>query len=134
MDLLIYSGQEDRDERELLQATGCHDVRVVRTPGDLIRHGPPSGGHQAGIVILLVSTLGELERFVEARECLSGTSVILILPDEESALNSLGFRLRASYTGYRGGPFADVQAVIARLQQRRGGAEKGGGQAAEGRL
>lgn len=119
MNLLIYSGQADRDETELLRVTRHHSVQIVRTPKELIsRLSQPPDGHNVAIVILLVSAMAELEEFVEALDCFSDTALILILPEEESVLDSNAFRLRASYMGFRGGEFEDVAAVVARIQTR----------------
>ncbi|MCX5820062.1 MAG: hypothetical protein NT047_09170 [Deltaproteobacteria bacterium] len=119
MNLLICSPQVDRDESELLQVTRHHNVQIVRTPEELIsRLSQPPGDHGVQIVILLVSGMAELEKFIEAREYLSNKALILILPEEESVLVSMGFRLSARYMGFRGGAFEDVAAVIARIQTR----------------
>jgi len=119
MNLIIYSGQVDCDETELLQVTRHHSVQIIRTPRELIsRLSQPPDGHNVAIVILLVSSMAELEKFVEARDCFSDTALILILPEEEAVLNSNAFRLRANYMGFRGGEFEDVAAVIARIQTR----------------
>lgn len=119
MNLLIYSPQVDRDESELRQVTRHHNVQIVRTPDELIsRLSQPPGDHEVSIVILLVSGMAELGKFVEVREYLSNKALILILPEEESVLISMGFRLRARYMGFRGGAFEDVAAVIARIQTR----------------
>lgn len=119
MNLLIYSPQADGDESELLRVTRHHDVEVVRMPEELIsRLSQPQDHHGIPIVILMVSGMAELEKFVEAGDCFSDAALILILPEDESILLPIVFRLRPTYTGFRGGALDDVAAVIARIQKR----------------
>jgi hypothetical protein len=135
MNLLIYSGQVDRDESELLQATRRHNVQLVRTPEKLVsRLSQPPGDKDASIIILLVSGMAELEKLLESRECLSSRPLILILPEEEKSLIPMGCRLRARYMGFRGGAFEDVAAVIARIQTKIAGTKNVNLQAKEERL
>jgi hypothetical protein len=119
MNLLIYSPQADHDESELLHVTRHHNVEIVRTPEELIsRFSQPPCDQVESIVILLISGMAELKKFIEAREYFSNKALILILPEEESDLILMGFRLRVRYMGFRRGTFEDVAAVIARIQAR----------------
>jgi hypothetical protein len=121
MNLLIYSQRMDQDESELLRVTRHHGVQIIRTPEELIlRLSQPPDGHGASVVILAIAGMDELERFLEARDCFCDVALILILPEDESVLLPMVFRLRPTYTGFRGGALDDVAAVISRIQRRIG--------------
>jgi hypothetical protein len=119
MNLLIFSPQVDRDESELVHVTRHHHVEIAGTPEEVIlRLCESPGDRGVSIVILLISGMNELKKFVEAREYFTDKALILVLPEEDSELIRMGFRLRATYMGFRGGAFEDVAAVITRIQTR----------------
>lgn len=120
--LVIYAGEMDTNGQRLVNLISAslpgHDMQICADAEALRAHLVRSP-YDSVIVILSLSSRGDLEGLLAHSLLLYDFRIIAILPDRSDDTVVLGHSLRPRFITYQDSDFSDVKAVLGRMLRGR---------------
>jgi hypothetical protein len=122
MNIILYSSgsneQGERLERMIALFFLKRRIEKYRDLAGLGKklHEPYNHGD---VVLLAPASKEELSHLLDLQDLLSGTRIVLVLPDRDEETVAMGHRLRPRMVSYNDSDYLDVAAVLTRMNEKR---------------
>ena len=121
MSRVFFYAREQRDTERRLR--GVIDVLVPRDEIEVCRSVPelaqklgrPKINGTRTLVVLVSSSLKDLEDLLSIHDLFDGAFVIMVLPEDDPESIALAHKMRSRFITYRASSFADVAGVAAKV-------------------